>query len=45
MPNPIMHFEIIGKDALKLQKFYADVFHWKLSPPVAEMGLLKSEPH
>ena len=38
MSNPVMHFEIIGKDAIKLQKFYADTFGWKLSPPVAEMG-------
>lgn len=38
MSNPVMHFEIIGKDAIALQKFYADVFGWKLSPPVAEMG-------
>ena len=38
MSSPVMHFEIIGKDAIALQKFYADVFGWKLSPPVAEMG-------
>jgi len=38
MPNPIMHFEIIGKDAIALQKFYADNFGWKLSPPAPEMG-------
>src|SRR5690349_18281579 len=38
MANPVTWFEIIGKDALKLQKFYADVFGWKLSPPVKEMG-------
>jgi len=38
MTNPVTHFEIIGKDAIALQKFYADVFGWKLSPPIAEMG-------
>lgn len=38
MPNPVTWFEIIGKDGIKLQKFYADVFGWKLSPPVAAMG-------
>ena len=38
MPNPITHFEIIGKDAIALQKFYADIFGWKLSPPAPEMG-------
>jgi len=38
MANPVTWFEIIGTDALTLQKFYADVFGWKLSPPVKEMG-------
>ncbi len=38
MADPVTWFEIIGKDALKLQRFYASVFGWKLSPPVKEMG-------
>lgn len=38
MTNPIMHFEIIGKDAIALQEFYAAAFDWKLSPPMPEMG-------
>lgn len=38
MSNPVTWFEIIGTDAIKLQKFYGDVFGWKLSPPVPEMG-------
>jgi predicted enzyme related to lactoylglutathione lyase len=38
MTNPVMHFEIMGKDAIALQKFYADIFGWKLTPPMAEMG-------
>jgi len=38
MTNPVTHFEIMGKDAIALQKFYADVFGWKLSPPVAEQA-------
>ncbi len=38
MPNPVTWFEIIGKDPIKLQKFYKDVFDWKLSEPVAEMA-------
>jgi predicted enzyme related to lactoylglutathione lyase len=33
-----MHFEIMGKDAIALQKFYREVFGWKLTPPMAEMG-------
>lgn len=38
MSNPVSWFEIIGKDASKLQRFYSDVFNWKLNPPVPEMG-------
>ena len=38
MANPVMWFEIIGKDSAGLQKFYRDVFGWKLTPPVKEMG-------
>lgn len=38
MSNPVMHFEIIGKDAIALQGFYAEVFGWKLGPPAPEMG-------
>ena len=38
MANPVTWFEIIGKDPIKLQKFYSDVFAWKLSPPAPEMG-------
>ena len=39
MGRPIVHFEIIGKDAVKLQKFYADLFDWEIAPPTGpEMG-------
>lgn len=30
MPNPVVHWEIIGKDAKGLQKFYSDLFGWKV---------------
>jgi uncharacterized protein len=38
MTSPIAHFEIMGKDAIRLQAFYATAFDWKLSPPMPEMG-------
>ena len=38
MRNPVTWFEIIGKDSAALHKFYGEVFGWKLTPPVAEMG-------
>lgn len=28
MPNPVVHFEILGKDSKKLQQFYAQLFDW-----------------
>ena len=30
MGNPVVHFEIIGKDAKKLQDFYGKLFDWKI---------------
>ena len=38
MANPIMWFEIIGKDSAGLQKFYRDTFGWKMTAPIKEMG-------
>src|SRR4029077_9724425 len=38
MANPVTWFEIIGKDSARLQKFYRDVFNWKLAAPIREMG-------
>lgn len=28
MPNPVVHWEIAGKDGKKIQSFYADLFDW-----------------
>ncbi len=30
MGQPVVHFEIIGKDADKLTSYYADLFGWKI---------------
>ena|SRR3990172_7507836 len=30
MPNPVVHFEVVGKDAKKLQEFYAKAFDWHI---------------
>lgn len=38
MGQPIVHFEIIGKDAVKLQKFYADLLSWNVGAPMPDMG-------
>jgi predicted enzyme related to lactoylglutathione lyase len=30
MPNPVVHFEVLGKDGKKSQEFYTDLFGWHL---------------
>jgi hypothetical protein len=30
MGQPVVHFEVIGKDAEKLQSFYSDLFGWEI---------------
>jgi len=30
MSNKVIHFEVIGKDAKKLQDFYSGLFGWKI---------------
>ena len=30
MGQPVVHFEVIGKDGEQLQRFYADLFSWRI---------------
>lgn len=30
MAAPVVHFEIVGKDGEKLQKFYSELFDWEI---------------
>ena len=30
MANPVVHFEVLGKDGERLQQFYRDLFGWKI---------------
>ncbi len=45
MPNPVVHFEITGKDAEALQQYYRDLFGWSLTPmaPDVPYGLVGPE--
>lgn len=36
--QPVTHFEIIGKDALGLHRFYAELFGWQVGPAMPAMG-------
>ena len=38
MGQSIVHVEIMGTDPSKSQKFYADMFGWKLGDPAPELG-------
>lgn len=31
MPNPVVHFEILGTDGAALQQFYAESFGWTIN--------------
>lgn len=33
MGNPVVHFEIIGKDPEPLRAFYRDIFDWEIAAP------------
>ena len=33
MPNPVVHFEILGRDHESLQQYYRDLFDWKIVQP------------
>jgi predicted enzyme related to lactoylglutathione lyase len=34
MGSPVVHFEVVGKDADVLQRFYQDAFDWQMQPAV-----------
>ena len=36
MGNPVMHFEIIGKDGMALSTFYGEAFGWEMQPAMQE---------
>jgi len=38
MPNPVVHFEVIGKDPVKLRRFFGSLFGWRFDTgsPVAK---------
>ena len=40
MPNPVVHFEIIGENQKLLNDFYGGVFDWKIDPIMEEYSLV-----
>ena len=43
MPNPVVHFEIIGKDQKVLESFYKDVFGWEITPMMEGYSLVDTQ--
>jgi len=42
MGNPVVHFEVIGKDKKALEAFYGSIFDWKISPLMEEYSLVST---
>jgi predicted enzyme related to lactoylglutathione lyase len=38
MGSPIVHFEVIGKDAAGLREFYTELFGWEIGELMPDMG-------
>jgi uncharacterized protein len=43
MPNPVVHFEVLGKDAKALQGFYAQIFDWQMEPVMDSYAMVRPE--
>jgi predicted enzyme related to lactoylglutathione lyase len=39
MSNPVVHFEVIGRDAQALQSFYKDAFDWHIEPAIPNYAM------
>ena len=39
MPNPVVHFEVLGEDAATLSSFYGDAFGWKMDSVMPEYAM------
>lgn len=46
MGNPVVHFEVMGKSAKALTKFYHDAFGWEIGDPVGpqDYSLVNADP-
>jgi uncharacterized protein len=43
MPNPVVHFEVLGKDAEATQSFYAKIFDWPMEKVMDTYAMVKPE--
>jgi hypothetical protein len=42
MANPVVHFEVLGRDAAALQSFYGKVFDWELNPVMPTYAMVST---
>ena len=43
MPNPVVWFEVVGRDGSALQRFYSDLFGWKMEVmPEMNYGIVEA---
>jgi hypothetical protein len=42
MPNPVVHFEILGKDQPLLEAFYKSIFDWQITPIQKDYSLVNT---
>ncbi len=40
-PNPVVHFEILGKDQKLLEEFYKSIFNWQINPAMEGYSLVQ----
>ncbi len=40
-PNPVVHFEILGRDKKLLEEFYKSIFNWSIDPTDDWYSLVK----
>jgi uncharacterized protein len=43
MGEPVVHFEVIGKDGEKLQRYYAELFGWEIDASNPNYGIVPRE--
>jgi uncharacterized protein len=39
MGNPVVHFEVVGRDAQALQSFYKDAFDWQIQQAIPNYAM------
>jgi len=44
MGQPVVHFEIVGANAARLQRYYAELFGWEIDASSASYGIVPPYP-